>query len=306
MRPNIALIILTYNAAKFIAGQMQSIAAQKFKVGQILVIDSGSEDGTIAELSKYGVRCHEINKKEFDHGATRQLATTLVDADIYIYLTQDAVPANEYAFEKLVGAFMDEKVGCAYGRQLPQRDASLLAAHARSFSYPGVSTVRSYEDRFQYGIKTCFNSDSFAAYRKEALQVVGGFPQRAITSEDVYVAAKMLMQGWKVAYLADAGVYHSHNYAPLMEFQRYFDIGVMHSDNKWLLENFGLLHNEGMKYVRSELRYCLERSRCFTIFASILRSGLKYFGYKLGKCYRYLPKWMVKKLSMNKLYWDKS
>lgn len=303
--PSIALIILTYNAAGFIEKQIKSIQSQTLHAPHLLVIDSSSQDATPSILKELGVRCHQIDKQAFNHGTTRQLATTLVDADIYVYFTQDAILVNEYALENLVKAFADEKVGCAYGRQLPHADSSVLAAHVRLFNYPAMSSVKSYEDRKCYGIKTCFASNSFAAYRKKALQSTGGFPQDTIICEDVYVAAKMLMNGWKIAYQADAMVYHSHNYSLVAEFERYFDIGVFHANNKWFLETFGQASDEGMKYVLSGLQYCVVKRDYFVALEHIFRAILKYFGYQLGLHYKLLPKSWIKFFSMDKFYWDR-
>jgi rhamnosyltransferase len=68
---------------------------------------------------------------------------------------------------------------------------------------------------------------------------VAGFPEKLILGEDMVVAARMLQAGWSVAYVSDAQVYHSHGYTIAQEFKRYFDIGVMHQDQAWILQEFG-------------------------------------------------------------------
>ncbi|BBM05676.1 hypothetical protein HAALTHF_27910n [Vreelandella aquamarina] len=82
-------------------------------------------------------------------------------------------------------------------------------------------------------------SNSFAAYRREALLAAGGFPEGTILSEDMMAGARLLQQGWKLAYCADACVQHSHNYTLAAEFKRYFDIGVFHHREQWLLAWLG-------------------------------------------------------------------
>ena len=126
-------------------------------------------------------------------------------------------------------------VGCASGRQLPHSDASLLASHARHFNYPNVSSIRDEKSISTLGLKAAFCSNSFAAYRVSALYECGGFPLNVILGEDMYVAAKMLLRGYKTAYVANATVYHSHNYSPIEEFKRYFDTGVYHAREAELL-----------------------------------------------------------------------
>lgn len=298
-----ALIILTHNAAATFEQQMAGFVKQTLQPTYKVIIDSASNDATVEKAKSYGFTCRVIEQTEFNHGATRQLAFELVDAEIYIFMTQDAILADKNSFTNLIAAFEDQQVGCAYGRQLPNRDASILAAHARTFNYPAESAIKTYSDRERLGIKTCFNSDSFAAYRKEALLAIGGFPHDIILGEDMYVAAKMLLQGWKVAYRADAAVYHSHNYSILQEFKRYFDIGVFHAMNLWLLQNFREPRGEGIKYVKSEFAYCWSHRAYFALLRSAMTVCAKYAGYKLGRHFFSIPLNLRKKLSMNNFYW---
>jgi rhamnosyltransferase len=159
-------------------------------------------------------------------------------------------------------------------------------------------------DSPKFGIKTAFISNSFAAYRRTALLSVGGFPSNTILSEDTYVAAKMLLAGWKIAYCADAMVYHSHNYGFIEEFKRYFDIGVFHAREPWIRQAFGQAEGEGMRYVRSELKYLWSKDYKL-IPSAILRTILKLLGYKLGFMEQKIPMWLKVHLSMNKQYWNK-
>lgn len=305
MQTKIALIILTHNAASIIEQQIVFLRAQSLQPDIILFLDTNSRDGTREVIKKNGFEYYSVNQQEFDHGATRQLATILVDADIYIFMTQDALPANNDALKNLVTIFdVDEKVGCAYGRQLPRPTATVLEAHARLFNYGRESLLFSYKDHKKYGIKTCFNSDSFAAYRKSALLDIGGFPQHIILGEDMYVAAKMLMQRWKIAYRDNAQVYHSHNYNFIQEFKRYFDIGVFHQNNLWILENFSAAYGEGLKYVHSEIKYCLLHHAYSALLKSLVNLSAKFLGYKFGRNYKLLPLWIRKKFSMSSNYWN--
>lgn len=301
---NIAVIILTYNAVNTINLLLSKIGQQSFQPTKIIVVDSSSTDQTLEKIKKFPqVKLVTIKKNAFDHGTTRKFATTLIDADFYIFLTQDAIPANKEAFYNLMQAFNDPRVGCAYGRQLPNPDAAPIASHIRLFNYPAESSVKSLADRDKYGYKTLFNSDSFAAYRKSALLEVDNFPEKTILCEDTYVAAKMLLAGWKVAYQASAEVFHSHNYSLFQYMKFCFDIGVFHKKNPWILENFSGLNSEGFRYFKSELYYCYAKGKYLTIFKSCLKQVMSFVGYKLGKHYQIIPNNFRKKLSLCSFYW---
>ena len=151
---------------------------------------------------------------------------------------------------KIIAPFFDPKVGAVCGRQLPHLDAAPLAKHARYFNYPEGIQVKTMADVQRLGIKTAFMSNSFAAYRGAVLSGIGGFPEHVIFAEDMYVAAKMLILGWKVVYAGDAQCFHSHNYSIAEEFKRYFDIGVFHAREKWIGQRFGSAGGEGMRYLK--------------------------------------------------------
>jgi rhamnosyltransferase len=337
-----ALIIPTYQAEKFVPRLLSSIFEQTLLPDKILIIDSSSTDKTIEKIQEYsrnrtplcpladakglslpqGERRYQENQKfreqaenliqikiipkaEFNHGRTRDLGIREVAADFYIFLTQDAILVNPQAFENLIACYQNPNVGCAYGRQLPHHDATLLASHARAFNYPETSCLKRYNDREKLGVKTYFNSDSFSSYRATAYHEAGGFPNHTILGEDAYIAAKMLTSPshFEIAYCAEAMVYHSHNYSPLEEFKRYFDIGVFHAQEPWLLKDFSGPASEGKKYVLSELSLCLKQDAWGTFCVSILSIAMKLLGYALGKNFKKLPLSLCKKFSMHKGFW---
>lgn len=302
---HIYLIVPTYNAGEVWKSSIAALVSQsELTPKQVLIIDSSSSDDTANLSREAGFQLHQILTSEFNHGGTRQLAVSLLpkDTDVVVFLTQDALLATNDAIQKLVAVFEDERVGCAYGRQLPHEQARHLGRHARLFNYGEQSYKRTLEDVPNYGIKTAFLSNSFAAYRVAALKEVGGFPLDVILAEDMIVAAKMLQANYKVAYVADACVYHSHDYTPWQEFKRYFDIGVLHAREFWLLDTFGKPTGEGKRFVLSEWRYLIQHAP-WLLPLSVLNTGMKWTGYQFGKHEASLPEWLKPKLSMYKGFW---
>ncbi|MGZ5043787.1 MAG: glycosyltransferase family 2 protein [Methylobacter sp.] len=299
----VGLIIPTLNAGSLWESWLKAFARQTRKPDCLLVIDSSSSDGTVALARAHGFEVQVISRSEFNHGGTRQFGVNmLAEMDIIVFLTQDALLAKPDAIERLLEAFDDQQVGAAYGRQLPHRNAGPIAAHARLFNYPAESQLRSLNDRTRFGIKTAFISNSFAAYRRNALMQVSGFPVDTIMNEDTYVAGKMLVSGWKIAYCADAHVFHSHDYGFMDEFKRYFDIGVFHTHTAWLQQTFGGASGEGLRFVISEMRYLMKRTPLL-IPSAVLRTGLKWLGFKLGALHQRLPPAILRRVSLHKTYW---
>ena len=299
------LIIPSWNGGKIFERLLESLGTQTVQPDELLLIDSESTDDTVRLAIEAGFVVLPISRASFDHGGTRQYGLAQAHGEIIVFLTQDAVLAEPDTLRRLLAAFADLKVGAAYGRQLPRAGAGLFEAHARLFNYLERSRIVSRDDISRLGLRAAFLSDSFAAYRREALNAVGGFPKRIIMGEDMAVGAKLLQAGWKIAYCAEAKVYHSHAYGWRQEFQRYFDTGVMHSREPWLLREFGSAGGEGLKFVRSECAYLWQQGQCRQLPIAFLRSRAKYLGYQLGRRERWIPIRWKKLWSMNKGYWEK-
>lgn len=298
----VRIVVPTLNAASdwpaFAPPLLASLSPE-----HVLIVDSSSTDQTATLARNAGFRVHAIPQAEFNHGATRQLAAELLpEADILIYITQDAILTAPASIENLLRPFADPSVAAAYGRQLPRIGADAIEAHARNFNYPEQSEIRSFASRERLGFKTIFLSNSFAAYRRSALMAVGGFPTQVIFGEDSVIAARLLMAGSKIAYVAEASVRHSHPYTWTQEFKRYFDIGVLHSRERWLQDSFGGTGGEGKRFVTSELTY-LRHKDPLRIPSGLIRTGLKLLGYKLGGSEKNLSLGMKRRLSMHPRFW---
>ena len=298
------LCIPTLNAGSHLALLLPAIRSQTLQPDKFVVVDSSSNDDTVAAFKAAGAQVHVIPRAKFNHGDTRQLVVEMSpEAEFIIFLTQDAIPAHSEAFEHLVGCFRDPEIGAVYGRQLPRPAAGPIEAHARLFNYPTRSHVRSSKDSLRLGFKTAFLSNSFAAYRRTALVAIGGFPRRVIFGEDSFAAAKLILSGWRVAYCAEAKVYHSHDYTLFQELRRYFDVGVFHAQQAWIREQFGAAEGEGLRFLRSELRY-LSGENSLLIPSAVARTALKYAGYRLGRIEGKLPVGLKRALSQNRGYWS--
>ena len=297
------LIIPTLNATRWLPALLPALAEQRAQPSRFVVIDSSSDDETAATFRRAGAEVVMINRADFDHGHTRQLALEHIgDLPLVILMTQDALPEGPATFANLLNAFDDPQVGIAYGRQLPRREAKAIEAHARLFNYPETSARDSRETLVTRGVRATFCSNSFAAYRVGALRQAGGFPANCIFGEDAIVATRMMLAGWDKAYAADAKVYHSHSYSLKQDFQRNFDVGVMHADYAELWHQFGIPSREGSRFVKSELAYLL-RHDPLAIPSAVARTALKLTGYTAGQMYRSIPNGPRLALSMNKAYW---
>lgn len=305
-RPDVAVVVLTRNAGRLWADWIKAIQQQTVQAGRYLVIDSLSEDHTLELALAAGFEVQRIHPAHFNHGGTRQLAVELCpDADLLVFLTQDAILQQTDSLESILQHFEDQQVGMAYGRHLPRSDADLLECHARGFTYPAHASVRDRNSFKTLGYRAAFSSDVYAVYRARALRSIGGFPHHIIVSEDSYVAARLLLAGWKSVYAAESTVEHSHRYSLRQVFRRYFDVGVFHASEQPLMRMVGAPDQEAWVYVRSLIGYLAKRNPLLLPFAAV-QTLVRLIGFRLGKRHQQLPRWVCSLISVQKSYWQEN
>lgn len=245
-----------------------------------------------------------ISKQEFDHGASRNLGAANSQADVLLFMTQDAVPADNLLIEHLVNYLQKEKTVAVYARQLPNENCSDVECYTRGFNYGEKSRVKSQKDIKELGIKTYFCSNVCAAYKRDIFVERKGFISRTIFNEDMIYCGGVIQAGYCVAYAAEARVYHSHNYTPLEQLKRNFDLGVSQADHPEIFEGISS-ENEGIRMVKDMIEHFVKQGNYGAVFDTVLQSGFKFIGYRLGKNYKKLSRKLILCLSLNKAYWNK-
>ena len=245
---------------------------------------------------------HHLPKAEFDHGGTRNLGVSFSDAPYFVLMTQDAVPVDTHLLEKLLGG-MKGQVRMCYARQLPAKDADPIERFSRGFNYGPESRVKTAADLPKLGIKTWFASNVCAAYDRAVFDSLGGFADHTIFNEDMIYCAGLLKAGYAARYCADARVIHSHHFTGIQQLRRNFDLAVSQADHPEVFEGI-VSEAEGVRMVRKTALWLRRRGRPDMIPELVWVSGCKYIGYRLGKKYRKLPLFLVKRISTNRDYWE--
>jgi rhamnosyltransferase len=133
-KSTIGIVIPTFNGGSLWKKVVEALRAQHSDFDKILIIDSGSADDTIKIAQEAGFTVETIPPSEYNHGGTRNLGANKIDCDIIVFLTQDAIPA-ENSISLITKALKDTNIAVAYARQLPHDDATPIAQHARMFNY---------------------------------------------------------------------------------------------------------------------------------------------------------------------------
>jgi len=277
----ISIIIPTLNAGAHMEKLFSMLQAQDIKFLEIIIIDSSSGDNTVGIAKGFGAKTIVIPRHTFNHGKTRNMAAMEAKGDILVFITQDALPMDYTLLSNLTAPLHLPDIAATFGRHVPRADASLLEVFARQFNYPDKESSKGISDIKKYSIKAFFFSNVCSAIKKELFLKAGMFPDGIRANEDMLMAAKFILNGYKVTYVPDAMVIHSHNYSLLQQFRRYYNIGSSFKNNSWILK-YARAEGEGIRFIKEQVGFVLKRHKYFWIPYIFLESMTKYAGYRIG------------------------
>ncbi|MGN7456728.1 glycosyltransferase family 2 protein [Paenibacillus pasadenensis] len=293
----VSVIIPTRNAGPDLEELLSRLSRQTLPPYEIIVIDTESTDGTPERAIRAGARLLSIARSEFDHGGARNRAAAVASGCILLFMTQDAMPADERLVEQLARSVGDPGVGYAYARQLARPEADLLERMSREHNYPAQSRLKSREDLSELGLKTFFCSNVCAATRRETFRTMGGFAEPTFFNEDLFLAGRMVLKGYRIAYNAEAQVVHSHAYTPGQQFKRFYDNGTSMAEQAWILPYAGV-GKEGSSLVKAQLKALAQEGQWGKMPRLVADNAAKLIGYKLGIHHRRLPERLRRAFSM--------
>jgi glycosyltransferase involved in cell wall biosynthesis len=225
---DISIIIPTYNGGDIFKKCLSAIAAQQYDGPvELIVIDSGSTDGTPEAARDSGAHVMSIPKAEFHHSRTRNQVLKAASCPLVVFTVQDAIPASPAWLEVLSGSLVSPRVVAASGAQFPHAGADLyasvevdfhreyLGAGFQTFSLDSSSGKRESYDTLLKKIRL---DNVSSIYRTDIIRDIP-FPEVRF-GEDMAWAYSALKKGYRTAYNPAAAVYHSHNRPPDYRFRR--------------------------------------------------------------------------------------
>lgn len=301
---SISVIIPTLNAGKYLRPLIERLKKQTIVPLEIVIVDSESTDETIQIAKKEGITILPIKRADYDHGGTRNYAVAHTKGEYILFLSQDALPVDEYYVENLISGFVDEDVVMISARQIARENATQIEKLTREFNYKHESFTRTKADIPKLGIKAYFFSDVCSAYRRDFFLEAGGFESPILTNEDMLMASCALKAGKKIGYSGKAQVYHSHNYTLKQQYKRNFDISVFLQMHAMEIES-GSSTGEGIRMVLFIEKELLRRGKIISAIKCILDSGAKYMGNRAGKKYTQMSEKEILCKTSNPTYWNR-
>ncbi|MBE2317416.1 glycosyltransferase [Solirubrobacter sp. CPCC 204708] len=233
MTPVITVAIPVYNGARYLDEVLSAVRAQRVDAEvELLIMDSGSTDGSLELAERYGATIHRLPKGEFSHGGTRNRMVELARGEYVVFITQDATPAHDGWLAAVLEGFQQaDDVALVFGPHDARPDASHMIKcemerHFATFG-DGITlqrlgrSAREIADYRAFPGRLSFFSDVNGAVAKWAWRQI---PYRTVPyAEDQLLGREMIEAGFAKAYHPEMRVLHSHDYPPAQFFRRYFD-----------------------------------------------------------------------------------
>jgi len=229
METGVSIIIPTLNGGRIFGECLAAINRQDYSGPlELIVVDSGSTDGTVELAERAGARIREVDPERFHHARTRNEALCLATREKILFTVQDMVPISKQWLRDLTRALDHHPVVAAYTAQMPHKDATPYACfeiesiNAARGNVPVIQQIESFE-LFQempyHEVYRAIGLDNVCAiYRTENL-LKAPFPEVDF-AEDLAWAHKSLFSGQKILYAPNIKVRHSHNRSPEYAFRR--------------------------------------------------------------------------------------
>ncbi|MDX6402121.1 MAG: hypothetical protein QOF27_2727 [Gaiellaceae bacterium] len=279
----ISVLIPVKNGGADLARCLQAIAAQEVDDEvEVVVVDSGSTDGSSERARELGATVYEIPAAEFVHGATRNLAARRSRGDVLVFTTQDAVPADAHWLARLTGALAAAGVAGAYGRQLPHESATPPEQFFLDFMYgrePRTQRIAGIDElTFE---QTLFSNVNSAIPR--AVWEANPFRDDVTMSEDQEWSRRMLLAGHTIVYEPGAAVRHSHAYSLRAAFRRFYASGAS-ADRSYVAgdESRAAIRRALKRYAAGELHWLWKTGQRRWIPYAIVYELAKLTGLQLG------------------------
>ena len=229
--PKTSVVILTYNAGPEFTKLLESVAGQKTDFAyEVLVVDSGSTDGTVETALSLGTHVHQIPKPEFNHGATRNLSISLSRGDYVALVVQDALPLDEDWLAAMVENLeRDERVAGVYGRQVPHPGSGALT---RALTGNLLAAASERREQYAWGTEAYRQLTPEQQWRLAAFDNVSSCLRRSVWeelpfdetnfAEDLRWGKRVVEAGYKLVYEPRSAVFHSHDRGAMYDLRRYY------------------------------------------------------------------------------------
>lgn len=303
----ISVVVPVKNEGAAFAACLDAIRSQVVDADvEIVVVDSGSTDGSVDRARAAGACVIEIPPHEFNHGGSRNLAAGRARGDILVFTTGDAVAVDDQWLARLIAPLRaDPQLGGVYGRQLPNHDATPPEAYFLNFLYGSQPRRQRATSIDELSMDTTLFSNVNSAMPRAVWEQFP-FPNDIIMSEDQDWSRRVLLSGREIVYEPRAAVRHSHAYTLRAAFRRFFDSGAS-SSRAYMAgrrHSFRVLGSAASRYALGEVRWLWRTGQGRWIPYAVLYESAKMSGLLAGVNHERIPLVLKRRMSRLPIYWE--
>lgn len=278
---NIDVICPLYNAEKYIEKLDDSIKKQqKVELNQIRYVLTKSNDKTEEILKKIKANYKQIETKDFSHSLVREKEAFDSQSDIVVFITQDIIIEDNMWLYKLVKDIENGKCEASYSKQICNNNS--IEKYTRELNYPEESRFVTKDDIDKLQLRTFFFSDASSAIKRETFIKLNGYDNKNLPiNEDMYIAYKLIMNGYTIKYCEDSRVIHSHNFTLKQIYDRYYLTGKFFKQNSYL--NKYKVNNSGFGMAKYVLKRALQDKNWKALICFLPNMAVRFIGMKVGK-----------------------
>jgi rhamnosyltransferase len=278
---NISIICPIYNGEKYIENLHKSLRMQeKADIASINYILTESKDNSEEVLKRVGAVYKKIKPSDFSHSKTREDAAYKAAGDIIVFISQDIIITDSLWLYKLTNPIALGECEAAFSRQVC--DNNTIEKYIREKNYPEESRIATKASIDEMGLRTFFYSDAASAIRKDIFLKLKGYDgKKLVINEDMYIAYKLITNGYKIKYCADSEVIHSHEFTFKQLYDRYYDTGVFLQENSYLLEHKA--NQAGMGLLKHAVKRAAQEKNIPVLINIIPNFAARFLGQYFGK-----------------------
>ncbi len=302
-RKSVSVVIPTLNPGLDLSKMLSALLGQHpVPPDEIIVVDSGSVDGTLGRVREAGEKVRLIEITNFTHGRSRNIGVQAATGDVIVFLSQDAIPKDPSWLNHLLDPYDQDEIAATFSRQEPKPDANPMETYFLHTHFPKGNEIRIQKrkgETLQFHRDVFFSNVSSSARRSVLLEYP--FDEDLIMSEDQQFARDVILAGMSVAYVPMSVVVHSHDYSFRQALGRYFD-SIYSLRQIFPKHDFGQSLNIGLGYLWKEfLEIALHHPLIFPRY--ILYVMAKTMGTLLGHIAEKLPVTFARRISMHTNWW---
>ena len=277
----IDIICPLYNAENDIKSLHESLIMQKnVEINKIRYVLTESQDKTEEILKEMQIEYKKIKRDEFSHSLTREKEAFESNADILVFVTQDIKIKRDDWLYYLTRKIIDGTVEACYSRQLCNNNT--IEKYTREYNYPNKPKTVEQDDIKRLGLKAFFFSDASSAIKRETFVKLHGYDEKNFpTNEDMYIAYKLITNGYKIRYCAESEVVHSHQFTLKQYYKRYKDTGKFFKQNSYL--NKYKVNQSGGSLAIYVLKRAWKDKNYNVLIEFIPNMITRFIGMKIGK-----------------------